>query len=112
MNTPIKTRDDISIRTMLEECATCLTKNGKKYYFLPFYFMDDDTGEFEMLQLDDLPEELIKAIKTMRCELSNEDTTLIEYNNAISMKPFEELTPREQRERNKIVSQVKNMLKI
>jgi hypothetical protein len=68
MSTPVKTRDDISIRTMLEEHASCLTINGKKYYFLPFYFMDDDSDDFEMLHLDHLPEELKEGIEFFRNE--------------------------------------------
>lgn len=57
---------------MLEEHATYLMKNGKKYYFLPFYFMDDETDEFEMFHLEHLPEELKEAIEFFRIKKPSE----------------------------------------
>ena len=66
MSTPVKTRDDISIRAMLELYATFIETCGVRYYFLPFWFKDDNTDDFEMLHLDHLPEKLKKAIAELR----------------------------------------------
>lgn len=67
MSTPVKTRDDISIKTMLEEYATFVETCGVRYYFLPFWFkVEYGIDEFEMLHLDHLPEELKKAIAELR----------------------------------------------
>jgi len=56
----LKTRDDISIRTILEDQASFIEEGEVKYYFLPFYFKDEGSDEFEMLRLDILPENLKK----------------------------------------------------
>lgn len=79
MSTSVKVRDDISIKTMLEEHASSLQTNGITYYFLPFWFKDNDTDDFEMLHLDHLPEELKKAIEFFRNPENG--ITFLKHNN-------------------------------
>ena len=65
-----QTRDDISIKTMLEKWAHVIEdEEGKSYYFLPYWFSQNDwEDEYEMHRLDHLPENLKKLIKKRRGE--------------------------------------------
>jgi hypothetical protein len=105
--------DDKTVKLLHEHANIVYSANGGyKFYFLPFWFGEtDDREHFTVNHLESLPKELSDAIKSMRGKISDEDTTLIEYNNAISLKLFDELTPREQRERLKIIDVVKKMIK-
>lgn len=43
-----------------------IIEDGRKYYFLPYWFEDMGDGKYHMHHLDRLPEELIQEIKRFR----------------------------------------------
>jgi hypothetical protein len=64
-----KIRDNISIRTFLEENATILDGVDKYYYYIPFWFSKDEWGdEFEIHSFNNLPNELLTLIDKNRNE--------------------------------------------
>ena len=84
-------------------------------------WIPDEKGKFTLHPLGMVLKEgegtvLIKGfdpIKELEKQKTNDpDTNMIEYGNAIGMKPDSELTPRELRERKKITAYVKNQLNL
>ena len=74
MSTPIKIRDNISIRKMLETMTHVINDGAdRNYYFLPYWFTQEEgEDEFELLRLDNLPIPLRKLIMEMRGEAGEE----------------------------------------
>ena len=60
-----------SLREFLKENSSIIINSkGEKYYYMPYWFQEiDDTGNFNIYHLDNLPEELKRLIKEMREDL-------------------------------------------
>jgi len=43
-----------------------ITKYGEEYYFMPYWFLETKTGQFQLYSLGNLPDDLREAIKSLR----------------------------------------------
>jgi hypothetical protein len=56
-----------SVAEFIEDTGNCMTTHGNRYFYIPFWFKKtDEEGIYEEYFLDDLPQELIDAIKFFR----------------------------------------------
>lgn len=57
-----------NLKQFLEENSSVIVNSkGKKYYYMPYWFHEiDDTGNFNIYHLDNLPEELKRLINQIR----------------------------------------------
>jgi len=53
------------LKDFIEEHASVVNTGGKKYYYLPYWFVEND-GEFYGMHLNNLPQDLKSAIEDLK----------------------------------------------